>query len=657
MFKCVSNNALRGIILLIGIVFAVVSASGQGNPYKIDGECYALFNKALSLSGTDSCLIYTSRLRATARERKDRLAETMGYLVELQHAIDAGMDDDQVDESADKFMSSARRAGFNQYAYYGYSVRVAAYLNQGRTSKALELTDQLNDLVSENGDVNGLYNSYICLARIYEASGSEQKQREYLQKALDLNVNDIELSKARIYYDISNSYKNQADSAAFYLAKMGDNLLTARDSALFFSRSAIIAGKQGEVKPFYKAYTSYAAVEKKIGPYPNRAVRTEMEVLRYMISEDYESALRNIKKLVSRDQRLEYQELIANRQEDFKKAYVLSTVRLHNLDSIAKIKSYNAIVELENDIKEVLADKEDAETAARLAQLEAKSRTNYLIISVLGFMLVFLILAVTATFLYRRAKRLAREHRLKKLQAEEEEKKRIAAEKASAMKTMFLHNMNHEIRTPLNAIVGFSQLLAMPSEIVSQEDKDKYLDYISNSSSILMMHIDDILNMSDVEAGNYSIKPENCRVNELCRLAIKSMEYRVRPGIELGVESEVDDDYTIFADSRRIQQVVINFLTNASKYTEKGSIKVEISLSENPGWMTFSVRDTGSGIPKEKRDDVFERFTKLDNLKEGTGLGLNISKTIAEKLKGHVRLDPDYNDGCRFQLIVPLKYE
>ncbi len=124
--------------------------------------------------------------------------------------------------------------------------------------------------------------------------------------------------------------------------------------------------------------------------------------------------------------------------------------------------------------------------------------------------------------------------------------------------------------------------------------------------------------------------------------------------MKLYFTSDVADDYLIVTDEKRLEQVLINFLTNAEKHTEQGEIHLHCSLSEIAGKITFSVADTGSGIPEDKADSIFERFNKLDAFKQGTGLGLNICRIIAERLNGEVRLDRNYTGGSRFLLILPL---
>ena len=258
---------------------------------------------------------------------------------------------------------------------------------------------------------------------------------------------------------------------------------------------------------------------------------------------------------------------------------------------------------------------------------------------------LFSVLSITIallSLLYIRGQRFRKALKMAKQRAEDSDRS----------KTLFVQNMSHEIRTPLNAIIGFSQLLSLPEGAITDEEKREYSKYINNSTNMLMMLVDDILNLAEGEEGSYKIELSATPCNQICRSAMTNIEYRVDPAVNLYFTSEVDDDYNVMTDGRRVQQILINFLTNACKHTSKGEIHVHCSILENPDKITFSVADTGTGIPKEMQDDIFERFTKHDNLIQGTGIGLNICRTLAAKLKGEVKLDKTYTNGARFVLII-----
>ena len=252
-------------------------------------------------------------------------------------------------------------------------------------------------------------------------------------------------------------------------------------------------------------------------------------------------------------------------------------------------------------------------------------------------------------FVHEDEKQYARQ---KLAQSEKSRDENIAANKA---KTAFLENMNHEIRTPLSALYGFAQVLGLPDGSLSESEKELYLQYIHNSYNMLDLLISDIIDMADEEHGHYRIHIAEVAVNQICRDSLISVEYRKPDGVNMYFTSDLPDTHTINSDGRRIQQVLVNYLTNACKHTMEGEIHLHCSTSENPGMITFSVTDTGSGIPADKADIIFKRFTKLDQVTQGSGLGLNICQMVADKLNGRVYLDKTYTTGARFAFTIEDK--
>lgn len=235
------------------------------------------------------------------------------------------------------------------------------------------------------------------------------------------------------------------------------------------------------------------------------------------------------------------------------------------------------------------------------------------------------------------------------------------AKSASMVKDIFLQNMSHQIRTPLHAINGFAQLLATPEYDFSDADKAEFASHIRNNTTILTLLFDDMLSIVDVECGKFDMNITATKVNEVVRDTIESIKHMVNESVDLSFESAVDDDFTIETDSHRVQQVLMNFLSNAMKNTEKGFIKVKVSLSDDGRDIDFSVTDSGGGVPKEMAKIIFTRFKKLDDFKLGNGLGLSLCKIISEKLHGNCYLDVNYPDslaecphGARFVFSMPV---
>lgn len=227
------------------------------------------------------------------------------------------------------------------------------------------------------------------------------------------------------------------------------------------------------------------------------------------------------------------------------------------------------------------------------------------------------------------------------------------AQQAERMKTQFIQNMSHEIRTPLNAISGFSQVLVeMGNELSAKERRDADR-LIEENAMLLTTLVDDVLDLASLETGNYIIKMTEAEVNTLCRETIDTVRHRKAEGVELNFTTDLDDHYIVVTDARRVRQVLINMLTNAEKNTTQGHITLHCSCNDNPGMVTFTVTDTGIGVPKEQMEAIFQRFNKLDVHKQGTGLGLDICRTIAHKLGGEIDIDRNYTGGARFWFTIP----
>ena len=226
---------------------------------------------------------------------------------------------------------------------------------------------------------------------------------------------------------------------------------------------------------------------------------------------------------------------------------------------------------------------------------------------------------------------------------------------ANEAKTRFVQNMSHEVRTPLNAIVGFSQLLSLPDGSFSPEEKDEFSNHIINNSKMLNMLLDDILNATAMDTGQYRIQIEDGECHFICRSAMSSAEHRLQPGVTMEYVPENEEPFVFRTDPRRIQQILINMLTNACKHTAKGKVVLTSSTSANPGFVTFAVEDTGTGVPPEKAEAIFARFTKLNEFVQGTGLGLSICRDISERMGGKIWLDTSYTGGARFVLTIPVE--
>ena len=221
------------------------------------------------------------------------------------------------------------------------------------------------------------------------------------------------------------------------------------------------------------------------------------------------------------------------------------------------------------------------------------------------------------------------------------------AEESDRLKSAFLANVSHEIRTPLNAIVGFSEVIAHTE---SECEREEYLDIVKANSNLLLHLINDILDLSRIESGKMEFIDENIQMDELCEELRQMHQMRIKNDVKIIFERPAAS-LTIVFDSHRLRQLYSNLISNAIKYTEKGAITFGYKLKGD--MMEGYVRDSGSGIPAEKLNNVFGRFEKLDLLKQGFGLGLSICKSILDKMGGEIWVESELGVGSCFYFLIP----
>ncbi|MFV0581345.1 MAG: ATP-binding protein [Parabacteroides gordonii] len=302
-------------------------------------------------------------------------------------------------------------------------------------------------------------------------------------------------------------------------------------------------------------------------------------------------------------------------------------------------------------LKEFNIDKNILPTNSILINTEGNLFIKYrfeILLIVACILLIFLLMILLFLFRTNRLKDML----MNSLEQQKivESELRVAKEKAEEsdhLKSAFLANMSHEIRTPLNAIVGFSGLLAMAE---NYEERDEYINIINNNNELLLQLINDILDLSKIEANTLEFVYSDIDINQLLCDIEQTSRLKAADGVQVSFVEKLPH-CIIRTDKNRLSQVVTNFINNAIKFTKEGSIYFGYKHKENN--LYFYVSDTGCGIDKDVKDSVFQRFVKLDSFAQGTGLGLSICQMIVHKLGGEIGVDSELGEGSTFWFTLP----
>ena len=607
-------------------------------------EMYELVDEAVGKSAFDSL---NTRFHQLAIEHGDKNAELQYYLLQLRHLC-RGSSTGQVLEAMENLKDKALKNGELKYYFNAYT-RAAMYMTdiENDEKAVMSLIEKMLVDAQNYGSEYGFYEGNRYMALIYWQKGDYINSRKYALEAYRIYsqtkdpVIQEETVIIRSLLELSETYTADNDSARLFLDEARKVVAVAVDTFRCNYHESRYYARTGDIRQYRELrdkVKSSGRYYKRYYPQGDLLYRATDAA----IDGDWEAFGRNTDNISSLTDLKHLCELAA---------------RYGNEEYVAKLES--RIISIlfttmasshSSDVSELAALMGNKELSYSLNAAEKKlDRSNKLAILALSSFLVLLIIIMVLYIIEKRKEDAEKENLIKKLKKSKDE-----ADEANRLKTNFVQNMSHEIRTPLNSLVGFAQLLSLPDGTLTPEEKDEYAKVVSNSSDVLIGLIDDILNLADIENGNYKIKISSFNPASAIGYAVKLVEERVPAGIELHTKINVPGDLVVKSDSLRIQQILTNFLTNAIKNTEKGFINIGCTTEENPGFVSFYVEDSGIGIPPEKVDTIFERYVKLDTFKQGAGLGLSICRALAEKLGGRVYLDPNWSPGARFVLDVPM---
>lgn len=644
-------KGLFRIILLLVVFSSAVKSSAQNNAYGIDDECYALFQRVESLAGGESDeefdLVNDSLLQ-TALAKNDNKAQVIYYVERLKHINKGTIEtESRVLKAFEELKTIALTYGYKQYYYYAYELTQNFYYNNGKPNTSIELLQEMQTYAIEQNDAYGMWHSSRYMVSLYTAMSDFVTAKKYILEGIKVyNETDDPTvrrqSIANAYCDLSNTYPVLSDSMRIYINKAYEVSMNHTDTVRCNYYMAVIAALDKDVNK-YRELRDRCLADGQL-----RLISVTARNMFHLIDEIIEGTINN---------------------KDLDSIEALSKIReMKFVVNIAELYGYeNAAFRLEKRLMELMEANFANFNQINMAEFDAKmgnkvltadleqtsqqlARTTLTLTIIVTVVLLGLLAFSYSQVIGLRRRRIRDQKMINELTAANRK-----AEIANAAKTRFVQNMSHEVRTPLNAIVGFSQLLSLPDDVLSPEEKKEFSNHIMNNTKILIMLLEDILNTTDMDKGQYKITYDEGEVHYICRAAITSSEHRLHSGVEMLYEPESEDPFTFRTDPQRVQQILINLLTNACKHTSKGRIVLSSSLKAKPDYVTFTVTDTGPGIPADQAEIIFDRFTKLNGFVQGTGLGLSICREIATLMGANVYLDTKYTDGgARFVFEVPI---
>lgn len=650
---------MKKFIMWVLVLSATFSMAAQNNPYSIDDECFKYFREAensvddLDNAGFDVAL---QSLWETAVRKKDAKAQALYYVVKLKRTVRyarlAPLDERlewnaRVDAELKTAQDFAKGSGYNQYYYYAQELAQNYYFNTQQDMAATNLVNMMMRECREAGDEYGFWQGTRYLAVLYKRMSDEINSARYFREYVHIRETTqdsliLRQGIAASCLDLGDTYPAGSDSARFYYKKAEKYARSLQDSVKIVFTKSMLAALDGDMQEYddYKAFC-------KSQPVFKFAIH-EGDVFfncadNIMAGHPYSVYKVSADSLTMRNQ-MKYLEALASKRGQWEAAAKISSIHFRRIQSdLALLNSHR--------LEEISVQYGNNKLQADLADASRKMARNTMLILIL--VAVLLLAALLFVWLHMRALQKANkrdEARIAELQ-DANEKVRLA----DAAKTRFVQNMSHEVRTPLNAIVGFSQLLSLPDGSFPEQEKEEFAGHIVNNTKMLTMLLDDILNASAMDSGKYRITLEEGEVHFMANESITSSEHRLQPGVRMYYQPDSDEPFSFVTDPRRVQQILINLLTNACKNTPSGEIRLSSSMTENPGYVTYAVTDTGPGVPPEKAEAIFERFTKLNEFVQGTGLGLSICRDIAGRMGAKVYLDTAYaGNGARFVFLVPL---
>ena len=514
------------------------------------------------------------------------------------------------------------------HAYYTQRCNEIIFqMNRRKIFEAYMLGRKLSMELTDKGLESEMYMAYNMLGHINRICGNNKAAKRNFYRVIDMmEKQGYYESMPPIYMNIVNvEMGDDPEEAKILLTKAEEIAKKYAPERVFdiVTRRTISYFNSGDTQKFLEGYKEY---KKGVAEGKSSVHGRTMEIYYLATIGETDEAVQLARKELGDDSD-DIVTMIYEKAGRWKEAYhALRKSSIAN-DSVNNVALANSMM----GIRDQLA----------INEMQNKSTRNRIIALSIGIVLLGLLVMALVYIVFSRRRHIK--------QLNKAYHKALESEK---MKSAFIQNVSHEVRTPLNIISGFSQVIADPELTETMEERQHMAEMMQKSASQITNLIDEIIGLSLIETTDKINKDDTIQVNSVLRAVINDYQGKVTNETEMKMDSQLHDEFTILTNKNMFARIISALVDNAVKYTADGLITLKASSDGKN--LNISVEDTGVGVPAQEAENIFGRFVKLDSFKEGIGLGLPLSRKLAEQLGGTVALDTSYTNGARFIVTLPL---